>query len=98
MLVDTVRKYSASERNFSISFGLDSTQDQMQLYTKCGDNAILSLLSAIIAVEVILRSSIGEISNKFVIMNRDDTCYRREGGNPKEFGMKRSSLHNFPAH
>ena len=51
-------------------------------YTKCGDNAILSPLSANIAVEVILRNSFGEIWNRFVIMNRDDTCYGREGGNP----------------
>ena len=70
----------------------------MHLYTKCGDNAILSQLTANIAVEVILRNSFGEISNMFVIMNRDDTCYRREGGNPKEFGLKRGSLHNFLAH
>ena len=69
-----MRQYYASERNVAILVGLHSTQGQTQLHTKFGDNAILSQLSANIAVEVIfLRSSFGVILNWFVLMNRDDT-------------------------
>ena len=94
MLVDTVGKYYASQRNFSISVGHDRTQGQMQLYTKCGGNAILSLLSANIAEEVISRNSFGEISNRFAIMNRVYKCYRRNEGNPKR-DVCASWIHNF---
>ena len=58
-----------------------SSQRPAQWYAKCGDNAILALLSSNIAVEVILRNCFGQTSNMFVFLNRDDTWYVRHEGN-----------------
>ena len=66
----------------------DIRQGQAQYYTKCGDNAILAQLSANFAVEVILRNSFDETSNRFVILNRDDTCYMRKEVNTKRVSVE----------
>ena len=84
MHVDTLNEYYACERNVSICVGLVSPQGEAQLYTKCGDNSNLAQLSANIAVEVILRKRLGEALKRFVILDRDDTCYMRSEGNPQK--------------
>ena len=76
-------------------FGLDLIvfKGHTQLYTKCGDNVILSQLSADIAVKVILRNSLGEIS---MIAMTNAIGDRKV--TPTDFGLKRGSLHNVLAH